>query len=762
MKRTFRSFGFIIAAVFALSLASCTFLTNLLGGGSPENHAPKAMISASRSTAWETQAIEFDSSGSSDPDEGDSLSYSWNFGDGSALATEASLSHSFATAGTYTVRLVVADKKGVKGEDSLSIAITAAAASKAVFTADFVTEVNKTATFDASASTDQNDGGSIVSYAWVFGDGASAAGATATHAYAAEGSYVVSLTVTNSAGKTAVYEKTVYVMQAEVNDAPTVSAGSSRLIKALVGESVSFTGKASDPDTGDSLTITWDFGDSGTASTATAAHSYAVGGIYSATLTAKDAAGLSDADTLVVDVNTIPVAAFAVSDSEVGRGVEVSFDSSASYDGDQDELSYAWDFGDGGSSTVANPAHSYAAAGSFTVRLTISDPEGESSTATAIVSVANLLPSVEIADFESSADSNKAIGSTFYCTAQPADADLESLKIEWLVDSVVKKTTSSASAPYAASSFSFVASTAKTYTVLCRVTDGLGAVATDSVAVVAADLYTNDSEDPLAILAAMSSDADALLALAESGAASRALTAPKIYVLVGKAVPFDLTRSFDQGGLQLGLDAAAALSADWDFGDGTTLDSAALLQSHKFLTAGTYSVLATIYDDDLKGDFDTVTVPIQALNPPNKAPSAKAGGVYTGTILDGTTSIAVRLSGAASSDPDGTISSYAWTWSDGAAAQTGSSIARSFTAPGVYVATLTVKDSATPPKSAADKACVVINKEIVNHAPIANIASECNMIKGEALVVNSSLCVDPDGDTMSYAWSLADSASTLR
>ena len=118
MKRTFRSFGFIIAAVFALSLASCTFLTNLLGGGSPENHAPKAMISASRSTAWETQAIEFDSSGSSDPDEGDSLSYSWNFGDGSALATEASLSHSFATAGTYTVRLVVADKKGVKGEDS--------------------------------------------------------------------------------------------------------------------------------------------------------------------------------------------------------------------------------------------------------------------------------------------------------------------------------------------------------------------------------------------------------------------------------------------------------------------------------------------------------------------------------------------------------------------------------------------------------------------------------------------------------------------
>src|SRR3990172_2104057 len=42
----------------------------------------------------------------------DASKYEWNFGDGTAVSTDANTSHSFSTAGTYTVKLMVMDKKG--------------------------------------------------------------------------------------------------------------------------------------------------------------------------------------------------------------------------------------------------------------------------------------------------------------------------------------------------------------------------------------------------------------------------------------------------------------------------------------------------------------------------------------------------------------------------------------------------------------------------------------------------------------------------
>ena len=64
-------------------------------------------------------------------------------------------------------------------------------------------------TFDASGSTDSD--GTITSYAWAFGDGGTATGVNASHAYTASGSYQVALTVTDNAGGTATLTKTVNV-----------------------------------------------------------------------------------------------------------------------------------------------------------------------------------------------------------------------------------------------------------------------------------------------------------------------------------------------------------------------------------------------------------------------------------------------------------------------------------------------------------------------------------------------------------------------
>jgi len=70
----------------------------------------------------------------------------------------------------------------------------------------------------------------------------------------------------------------------------------------------------------------------------------------------------------------------------------VSFSSAQSYDLDGDRLTFGWDFGDGSTSSAANPAHAYAGAGPYVVRLTVTDAVGAAATATATVSPDNHSP----------------------------------------------------------------------------------------------------------------------------------------------------------------------------------------------------------------------------------------------------------------------------------------------------------------------------------------------------------------------------------
>src|SRR5262249_26135427 len=64
-----------------------------------------------------------------------------------------------------------------------------------------------------------------------------------------------------------------------------------------------------------------------------------------------------------------------------GRNVPLTLDGSRSADGDGDPLTFAWDFGDGTSGTGPTPTHAYAALGTYTVRLTVSDGKGGTATA---------------------------------------------------------------------------------------------------------------------------------------------------------------------------------------------------------------------------------------------------------------------------------------------------------------------------------------------------------------------------------------------
>jgi hypothetical protein len=66
--------------------------------------------------------VSFDGSGSSDPD-GDPLSYTWDFGDGSAATKGVTASHTYTTNGLFDVRLVVDDQKGGTNSATLTIQV---------------------------------------------------------------------------------------------------------------------------------------------------------------------------------------------------------------------------------------------------------------------------------------------------------------------------------------------------------------------------------------------------------------------------------------------------------------------------------------------------------------------------------------------------------------------------------------------------------------------------------------------------------------
>ena len=144
--------------------------------------------------------ISFSGGTSWDPD-GSITAYQWNFGDG-ATATGMTPSHSYAAANNYTVTLTVTDNGGATGTATTTANVTTGGggnqAPMAVPNGPYSGTAGSAVAFDATGSHD-NDG-SIATYAWDFGDGSSGTGVAPAHSYTAQGTYTVTLTVTDNLG----------------------------------------------------------------------------------------------------------------------------------------------------------------------------------------------------------------------------------------------------------------------------------------------------------------------------------------------------------------------------------------------------------------------------------------------------------------------------------------------------------------------------------------------------------------------------------
>jgi len=161
----------------------------------------------------------------------------------------------------------------------------------------------------------------------------------------------------------------------------------------------------------------WDFGDGTTLADGglTPQHTYPLNGTYSVTLTVTDnldATGTLTRTDYIFVGNEPPVASFSFAPTQAAPGETITFDATGSSDPDGSIVRYDWDFGDGTvlSDAGPTPTHTYATEDVFTVALTVTDNDGASVQANAVIST---VPPGEVAlIYHYTFDANSGIGTT--------------------------------------------------------------------------------------------------------------------------------------------------------------------------------------------------------------------------------------------------------------------------------------------------------------------------------------------------------------
>ena len=228
--------------------------------------------------------------------------------------------------------------------------------------------------------------GDAFTYLWNFGDAtATSTSATPCILFAIDGTYTVTLTLTDVWGKAASTTLSIMIQSRPTNAAPAPVIGTPICV---VGSARSTVSARPTPTGIRSRTC----GTSGTAATSTTvspSHTYTVDGTYTVTLTVTDCVGrLHHVDTGRHDRRAGRQRGAYPGDQYAACAAgNCTFSSVGTVDPNGDSFTYLWNFGDTTNSTAANPSHTYAAAGTFTVTLTVTDGWGRFNSATRVVTI---------------------------------------------------------------------------------------------------------------------------------------------------------------------------------------------------------------------------------------------------------------------------------------------------------------------------------------------------------------------------------------
>lgn len=244
--------------------------------------------------------------------------------------------------------------------------------------------------FDGTDSTDSVSDISSLNYTWSFSDSGVAYGNVTAHTFMSNGTFSVTLTVTDQGGLTDV-QSPFYIV---VGDQAPVAVGNCTDTTLIENQTVAHFISTYSTSYPDEITgWLWDFDDGSTSDLPNPTHVFTDDGTYNVTLTVTDEDGSTDVSSIVQVIvgDTGPTADFDVSTSSPKEGQTVLFDDGSLTPRDT-IVSWHWTFGDGGSSDLQNPTHIYADDGTYTVALTVTDDDGSTSNHSANVVIGDTSP----------------------------------------------------------------------------------------------------------------------------------------------------------------------------------------------------------------------------------------------------------------------------------------------------------------------------------------------------------------------------------
>ncbi len=317
--------------------------------GTHNGAATSIIVDFTQSTAGLTASFTDASAGAT--------SWLWDFGDGNT-STMQNPSHSYAVPGTYTVCLTATNTCGT---DSSCQVVTVTCPAPA-------TDFSSSAASLTASFTDLTTG-SPSSWLWDFGDGNTSTMQNPSHSYAVPGTYTVCLTATNTCGTDSSCQVITVTCPAPGTD---FSSSASSL-------AASFT----DLTTGSPISWLWDFGDGNTSTMQNPSHSYSTPGSYTVCLTTTNSCGSDSACQVLTVTCPTPTSDFS---SSTAAQTATFTDASAGT-----PTSWLWDFGDGNTSTMQNPSHTYSAPGTYLVCLTVTNTCGSDSSCQSVTVVTTSL-----------------------------------------------------------------------------------------------------------------------------------------------------------------------------------------------------------------------------------------------------------------------------------------------------------------------------------------------------------------------------------
>ncbi len=250
----------------------------------PAANPPVANFSGNPTSGTAPLSVTFTDQSTNNP-----TTWDWNWGDGTAHGTTRNPSHTYASAGAYTVTLTVSNADGSDSEvKNAYITVTPPQQNPPV--ADFSgTPTSGTAPLSVTF-TDQSTN-NPTTWDWNWGDGtAHSTTRNPSHTYASAGAYTVTLTVSNADGSDSEV-KNAYIAVSAPQQNPPVAAFYGTPTTVDSGAAVSFF----DQSTNSPTSWTWNFGDNSPTSTSqNPIHQYNRVGTFSVTLTATNAFGSDD------------------------------------------------------------------------------------------------------------------------------------------------------------------------------------------------------------------------------------------------------------------------------------------------------------------------------------------------------------------------------------------------------------------------------------------------------------------------------------